>query len=459
MPSASLPRLLTIMGSGETSPTMVKTHRQLLGRMGSAPVEAVLLDTPFGFQENADDISARAVEYFHKSVGAGLEVASWRSSDRDALDQETALGRIRAARYVFAGPGSPSYALAQWAGSPVPALLGDKLRAGGPGGAITFASAAALTLGVSTVPVYEVYKVGLPPHWLDGLDLIARAGLRAAVIPHFDNAEGGNHDTRYCYLGERRLAAMEGELPDGAFVLGVDEHTGCVLDLDAGTATVVGRGVVTVRSQGRSAQIPAGQSVPIHHLAELAAELAGGAGRAAQASGAGSAGAQTAEAQTAGAQGIGAAAPEVPDPAESSVGHQESPLLAAVRDYEAAFSEALASRDARGAARVILELDDELAAWSRDTLQSDQADQGRAALRSMVVRLGQLAEVGARDPRKILAPFVDALLDVRARARADQRWSDADTVRGRLVALGVEVRDTPSGTDWALGEGIAGSDA
>jgi len=44
-------RILAIMGSGETSPTMVKTHRQLIGRL-SQP-NAVVLDTPYGFQENA----------------------------------------------------------------------------------------------------------------------------------------------------------------------------------------------------------------------------------------------------------------------------------------------------------------------------------------------------------------------------------------------------------------------
>ena len=32
------PRLLAIMGSGETAPTMVKVHRQLLERMGPPPV-------------------------------------------------------------------------------------------------------------------------------------------------------------------------------------------------------------------------------------------------------------------------------------------------------------------------------------------------------------------------------------------------------------------------------------
>src|SRR6266571_3494942 len=42
---------------------------------------------------------------------------------------------------------------------------------------------------------------------------IAEAGVvgtaLGVVIPHYDNAEGGTHDTRFCYLGERRLAALE----------------------------------------------------------------------------------------------------------------------------------------------------------------------------------------------------------------------------------------------------------
>ena len=198
MSASALPRLLTIMGSGETSPTMTKIHRELVDRLGPPPVPAVLLDTPVGFQENADDIAAKAVEYFRESVQRDLAVARWRSAADDPLTYETMLARLREARYVFAGPGSPTYALAQWSGSQVPDLLAAKLRGGG---AVTFASAAALTLGAVSVPVYEIYKVGETPHWVDGLDLLAIAGLSVAVIPHFNNAEGGNHDTRFCYLG------------------------------------------------------------------------------------------------------------------------------------------------------------------------------------------------------------------------------------------------------------------
>ena len=50
----TLPRILTIMGSGETAPTMVTTHRMLAAKLPK-PARATLLDTPYGFQENAPD--------------------------------------------------------------------------------------------------------------------------------------------------------------------------------------------------------------------------------------------------------------------------------------------------------------------------------------------------------------------------------------------------------------------
>ncbi|MDQ1444708.1 MAG: hypothetical protein QOI20_1172 [Acidimicrobiaceae bacterium] len=419
------PRLLAIMGSGETSPTMVKAHRELFARLddgtGPGQVTAVLLDTPFGFQENADDIAAKAVEYFKQSVGRPIDVASFRSASlakQDPVAYESALAAVRAADYVFAGPGSPTYALRQWRDSPIPKLLADKLHAGG-GGCVVFASAAALTLGVLTVPVYEIYKAGEEPHWLEGLDVLAPLGLRAAVIPHFNNAEGGNHDTRYCYLGERRLRVMEESLPDDAFVLGVDEHTGLVLDLDAGTATVVGRGVVTARRGDDQAVFEAGTSVAIGGLNPLHSRPARTAGPDASAN-------QRAPA----AAGAAAAAPTT------------SPLKERVSELEAAFDD--------DPAKAMLELEDALVAWSRDTLQSDDMDQARQALRSMIVRLGEAAASGPKDPATTVGPFVEALLWVRAAAREGGRWADADAVRDALVKLGVEVSDGPQGSTWRL---------
>jgi len=412
-----VPRLLAIMGSGETSPTMSKVHRSLFERLEPGPVPAVMLDTPFGFQENADDITAKAVAYFRESVRREIRVASFRSATgADPLAVETMLARLREARYVFAGPGSPSYALTQWAASQVPAVLAQKLRTGG---CVTFASAAACTLGAFSLPVYEIYKVGEQVRWLDGLDLLSPLGLPAVVVPHFNNAEGGNHDTRYCYMGERRLSALEAMLPANVFILGVDEHTACILDLDAGTASVTGLGSVTVRHHGEMSAVPGGSTVAIGDLIALARG--------------------DAVAQAPPPRSAAAVAPPGADPFELDVDR-----------IDEAFDAALRAGDAPSAVKLVLELDDLLQDWSRDTLQSDHLDRARAGLRAMIVRLGEAAEVGLRDPRTIVAPFVDALLEARVRARADGRYAEADCLRDRLLAAGVEVRDGTAGTEWQL---------
>lgn len=415
------PRLLVIMGSGETAPTMVKPHRFLFERLGPDPVPAVLLDTPYGFQMNADDISARAVEYFTASVGRRVEVAELRRTESaDLVRRETSIAKIASARWVFAGPGSPTYALEQWARTDVPDLLADKLA---HGGCVVFASAAALTLGRFTVPVYEIYKVGADPVWADGLDLIAPVlGPDVAVIPHYDNAEGGNHDTRFCYLGERRLSVLEQQLPGGGWVLGVDEHTALILDVDAGSSTVAGNGTVTVRRRGQSAVLAAGDSVPIGSLASLASGKRPGG------------------------------APPQPEAGASAVAPRTA-LHGEIRRLEIEFDGAIAARDVATAVGAILELDETLAAWAGDTTQSDAGERGRAALRRMVVRLGSLAETGARDPREVVGVYVEGLIAERESAREARRFADADRIRDLLVAAGVEVRDTPEGTVWDLRSG------
>jgi hypothetical protein len=429
------PRILAIMGSGETAPAMAKVHRALFDRFGSAgAVPGAILDTPYGFQENADELSARTLAFFETSVGNPVEVASFRSRDADALVQATAVARIRAARYLMAGPGSPSYALRQWTGGPIPGALAEKLAGGG---ILTMASAAALTLGLVTIPVYEIYKVGEAPHWLDGLDLLGAAtGLRAAVVPHYDNAEGGNHDTRFCYMGERRLRALERTLPDRAFVLGVDSHTALVLDLEAGVASVAGLGGVTVRVDGRSTRFTTGETIAVGAIGDAARGLA--AGRSAD----DVRDAAIASADRAEAPGVGA------DPARP-----REPLRDQMTNLEGAFVAALDAGDARGAVAALLDLDAAIAARVRAGEDSPDLDNASATFRSLIVRLGDRAAAGEGIGREQLAPLVDALLAMRDQARANRDWATADLRRDRLASAGVEVRDAADGSTWELAGG------
>ena len=271
-------RVLAIIGSGETSPTMVTVHRDLVARLGLSSPQATVLATPYAFQENAADVSARTGRYFAESVGLGVRVAAGTSPQADPAiappligwdgeDETRQAAGIRAADWVFAGPGSPSYALAHWQAGPVAAGLRDRVLAGD--GLTVLASAAAATAGRFTVPVYEIYKAGGALRWLAGLDLLGALGLNVALIPHYDNAEGGRYDTRHCYLGERRLAVMERDLPADAAVLGVDEHTAVLVDLRTDAIEIRGRGGVTVRRPGDSVVLPSGTRLSVAELRDL----------------------------------------------------------------------------------------------------------------------------------------------------------------------------------------------
>jgi cyanophycinase-like exopeptidase len=415
---AALPRILTIMGSGETAPTMVTVHKELLAQL-PAEAPAVLIETPYGFQENADEISERAVGYFAHNVGRDITPIGMRSSDgQQSIATETA--RLQAAGYVFAGPGSPTYALQQWHGSVFADVVAEKLRSGG---VVVFASAAAVGLGRAAVPVYEIYKVGQAPHWVDGLDLMREAGIDAAVIPHFDNAEGGTHDTRFCYLGARRLAQMERQLDDGTFVVGVDEHTALILDLDARTATVRGRGRVTIRRAGRDVRsIPSGVQVALGALTEQAAAEP--------------------------ARVAASAEPASHGADDGAVDVATMTLTEQARAASRAFDAALERGDGAAAAAAILDLEAAIAAWSADTTQSDEGDRARDTLRGLIVRLGTAAADGLTDPTTQIAGMIDAVVDARDRLRDRRDFALADLLRDAADAAGIELRDTPDGTVW-----------
>jgi hypothetical protein len=427
----SLPRILTIMGSGETTPTMVSTHRALVAQLPT-PTRALLLDTPYGFQENAPELAARAVAYFRTSVNiditpAGLVRMHDTHLPADPVLIERGLRALTDSHYIFAGPGSPTYALRQWSGTNVASIIEDKIR---HGGIVTFASAAALTLGRATVPVYEIYKVGQDVERLDGLDLLSALGINATVIPHFDNAEGGNHDTRFCYLGQARLGMFESLLEDDTYVLGVDEHTGLIIDSDAGTARVVGNGTVTIRLRSESHCLRTGETIDIAVLQNPWQHL-----------------------------GSNSSSQPTSPPATSTdvspvhkVDATEGTFEGALTRLNQAFSEAIASRHADSALRACLDLEQAIEDWSSDTLDGDIGDRARASLRSMISQLGDASSAGLQDPREVVGPYVEAMLAVRATVRAEKRFDLSDVIRDAFANLGIEVRDTPNGVEWVLEE-------
>jgi hypothetical protein len=241
---------------------MVRVYREILSSRHE--IDAVMFDTPFGFQENIPQLTAKIVDYFKTSLQIDMATASFTSYARTSeLERAAFLERVASANFVFAGPGSPSYAMKQWG----PLELEETLRGVlDRDGVVCFSSAAALTLGHFTAPIYELYKVGEEPRWLDGLNLLGDFGLDCVVIPHFDNAEGGNHDTRFCYLGERRLRQLESMLEAHVATFGVDEHTAVIIDLADDSLAVTGRGKAYWRCGGQQRVLEQNQRISLDEL-------------------------------------------------------------------------------------------------------------------------------------------------------------------------------------------------
>ena len=406
---------IAIMGSGETTDSMVRVHRYLLEKL-SPPVKGVFIDTPAGFQMNADDLYDKAREYFEKRLNQTIDQVSFKTSTNiSAYEAEKAYQTLRQADYIFVGPGSPTYALKNWAGTPIPQIILERVQSGG---CFVAASAAALTLGRFTLPVYEIYKVGEDLHWVEGLDLLGKFGLNLVVIPHWNNAEGGTHDTRFCYMGEPRLKRLESLIPPEIPILGIDEHTACILDFQAGQLLIRGIGGVTFRHRGIEKTFKDGQalswedfkSLGIPHPVEKV---------------------------------LGPAHPVTAPPGQDS-------FVDRVKSFQESFADHLRKDHGAGLVEVLVGLDKWIWKSCKEFEDEDMISQAREILRGMMVQIGLRFDESPKDVPSILSPLVDILMEIRGKLRSAKQWELADQIRDKLLQAGIIVEDTPQGPRWRV---------
>jgi hypothetical protein len=135
------------------------------------------------------------------------------------------------------------------------------------GASVVAASAGSLAIGALTIPVYEVFKVGEEIHWKPGLDLFGPFGLSLVFVPHWNNTDGGAHlDTSRCFMGRSRFDEMLEMLPTETVVVGIEEHTGLIVDLAGRSCQVRGRGGVILLRDGQEHRFDQGQSFAIAEL-------------------------------------------------------------------------------------------------------------------------------------------------------------------------------------------------
>jgi hypothetical protein len=407
------------MGSGELTATMVEVHKELLAGL-TGPPRPVFLDTPAGFQLNVDHLSERAAEYFRKHVQQDISIASFRSKETcTEFEAERAFYEIRRANFTLIGPGSPTYAVSQWQHTAIPDILIKQIELGG---CLVAASAAALTLGRFTLPVYEIYKVGSDLHWVEGIDILDHFGFNLVVIPHWNNAEGGTHDTQCCFMGKSRFLELESLFAEDVCVLGIYEHTACLLDLEKEEAVIRGIGTARLRCHGTETLFEKGTRFPLDVLRgkQLEGKWQPKTGK------------------------TGSGVDRVSEP------KYDDSFWNRVRALEASFREGLERHDAKEITGALLQLDQTVWQAKEDLEHDEFISQGREVLRDLIVVLGMRLGSLPKNRADCLDPLVERLLELREKFRQENQWKEADAVRDVLERAEIIVEDTPEGTRWQL---------
>lgn len=224
---------IAFLGSGETSLAGGRIFESLVHDI-DGPLRVALMETPAGFELNSAQVVGRVGEFMtsrlqnYKPI-VDIVPARKKNSAFDPNNAEI-IQPLLYANMIFMGPGSPTYAIRQLKDT----LAWDVIRARHRLGAtLIFASAATISVGAHALPVYETYKVGQDMHMVDGLNFFADFGLHLSFIPHWNNADGGvDLDTSRCFVGMDRFGEWCKLVPPENTTVGLDEHTGIILDLE-----------------------------------------------------------------------------------------------------------------------------------------------------------------------------------------------------------------------------------
>ena len=261
---------IAFLGSGETSLAGGRIF-ETLARPLPQPLRIAILETPAGFELNSHQVAGRVGDFMKtrlQNYTPDIDVVPARKRGTPFSPDEPAILRsLLYANLIFMGPGSPTYAVRQLQGS----LAWDIVRARHRLGAtLVFASAACISVGAWAIPVYEIYKVGEDVHTKKGLNLFSDFGMHVSFVPHWNNADGGDDvDTSRCFLGRERFDEWCNSLPEENTTVGLDEHTGLIIDFESGRCEVSGVSSVSLVRDCDPKMYPAGAKFGFDELGLL----------------------------------------------------------------------------------------------------------------------------------------------------------------------------------------------
>lgn len=264
------PGPIALFGSGETAPGGQRIFDTLFKLTNPSPLVKIL-ETPAGFELNSDQVASSVGSFINhhlQNYNPEIEIIPARKKDTPfSPDDRDIAEPILDADLIFMGPGSPTYTVRQLENtiSWEYILARHRLGAG-----LAFSSAATVAISSFSLPVYEIYKVGEDLHWKPGLDFFSHYGLPLVFIPHWNNKDGGEGlDTSRCYMGVSRFEELVEILPNDQLIIGIDENTGLVIDLQTSCLHGVGQGNVTIINKRSREIIPPDTAVDLSELGDF----------------------------------------------------------------------------------------------------------------------------------------------------------------------------------------------
>ncbi len=200
-------------------------------------------------------------------------------------------------------------------------------------------------------------------------------------------------------------------LPPEALVIGLDEHTACIMDLERDEALVRGIGRVIVRTRTMEAAFAKGERFP---LALLRGETAAHDQQF---------------------------APLQAEPVQETAAPPQDSFWQQVHGLEDAFRQGLSGNSWEETTGALLSLDDAIWKAHEQGESEEFISQAREALRDMLADLGKRLGAESAHTAPAVAPLVDGLIALRARLRDEKKWQEADALRLCLERADIMIED------------------
>jgi cysteinyl-tRNA synthetase len=196
-------------------------------------------------------------------------------------------------------------------------------------------------------------------------------------------------------------------------ILGLDEHTACLIDFDKKSVTVKGIGQVVLRQKGKEKLLTKDGALPLEVLSWEDWSPR-----------------------------------KKPIPQALQREEPREGFWKKIHSLEAAFDEGLDKRQSVEIINALLDLDHLIWKGLQEGENEEFIIQAREVFRDRIVFLGSRLESPSTDEKETLPPLIEALVELRESFRREKLWKEADALRACLQRAGILLEDTPEGPRW-----------